>query len=248
MSNFVGDKTVYTMTLRQTIIVALLLFSRQGMAQNEGGKQKVDWVAGGLLMLMAPEIERYDKDLVCYDPPSPMAWFGASWLNGGMMGDHHVQFPLRNGVFQKIDCGFTFFQLSRNLYRGNVGVTAALQVVGNMYGVARNYSVEKDGRHVAFISEDEEHQRDLLSFTALRIPLQIGVQTSNHLFSLQTGISLLYTTRPGAQWLATAAVGPLTINYSQNITPLFKLADGTKAYPSSLSIGVDIYNLLSRRW
>ena len=34
----------------------------------------------------------------------------------------------------------------------------------------------------------------------------------------------------------------------QNITPLFKLADGTKAYPSSLSIGVDIYYLLSRRW
>ncbi len=236
------------MTIRQTIIVALLLFSQPGMAQNEGGKQTVKWSIGGALKLLAPDIERYDKGIVCYDPPSPMVWFGASWLNGGMMGDHHAQFPLRNGVFQKIDCGFTIFQLSRSLYRSNVGITAALQIGGSNYKVARNYSVEKEGYHVAFVPEDEEHQHDHLYYTALRIPLQIGVQTSNHLFSLQTGIGLLFTTRPGAQWLTTAAFGPLTISYSQNLTPLFKLPDGTKAYPSSLSIGVDIYYLLSRRW
>ena len=236
------------MTIRQTIIVALLLLAQQGMAQNEERQQAEKWSVGGLLMLLAPDIEHYDKDWVCYDPPSPMVWFGSSWLNGGMMGDHHAQFPLRSGVFQKIDCGFTFFQLSRNLYRGNVGITAALQIEGSSYDVARNYSVEKDGYHVAFVPEDEEHQRDRLDYTALRIPLQIGVQTSNHLFSLQTGVGLLYTSRPGVQWLATAAFGPLTINYSQNITPLFKLPDGTKAYPLSLSIGVDIWNILCRRW
>lgn len=75
------------------------------------------------------------------------------------------------------------------------------------------------------MSKDKEHKRDELSFTALRIPLQIGAQTSNRLFSLQTGVALLYTTRPGAQWLVTVGMGPLAINYSQNLTPLFKLAD-----------------------
>lgn len=236
------------MPIKQIIIVALLLFTRQGMAQEVEQQREEKWAHGGVLMLLAPDVDYYDKDLVRYDPPSPLVWFGGSWLNGGMMGDHQAQFPLRSGVFRKFDCGFTIFQVSRNLYRGNVGITAALQIEGSSYKVARNYSVEKDGYHVAFVPEDEEHQRDQLSFTALRIPLQIGVQTNNHLFSLQTGIGLLYTTRPGAQWLATAAIGPLTINYSQNMTPLFKLADGTKAYPSSLSVGVDIWNLLCHRW
>lgn len=233
------------MFVRQIVVVAFLLFALQGMAQNDEQK-KENWAVGGFLMLLAPEFDYYDKDLVRYDPPSPMLWFGGSWIKNGTTGDRYSQIPLRNGVFRKLDVGFTIFQLSRNLYRGNVGITAGLQIAGYMYHVAPSYSVEKDGYRVAFVPKDEEHQRDQLSFTALRIPLQIGAQTSNHLFSLQTGIGLLYTTRPGVQWLVTAAVGPLTINYSQNLTPLFKLADGTKAYPSSLTVGVDIWNFFCR--
>ena len=163
-----------------------------------------------------------------------------------MMGVPQSQFPLCSGVFRNIDGGCTIFQVSRSLYRGNVGVTAGLQIASYAYDVIPNYSVEKDGYRVKLVPKDEEHQRDELSFTALRIPLQIGAQTSNRLFSLQTGVALLYTTRPGAQWLVTAGLGPLTINYSQNLTPLFKLADGTKAYPSSLTVGVDIWNFLCR--
>ena len=234
------------MSIRQIIIVVLLLSAQQGMAQDVEQQREEKWAHGGVLMLLAPDFDYYDKDLVRYDPPSPFIWFGGSWLNGGMMGDPQAQFPLRSGALRKVDWGFTIFQVSRNLYRGNVGVTAGLQIAGYLYDVAPSYSVEKDGYRVAFMPKDKEHQRDELSFTALRIPLQIGAQTSNRLFSLQTGVALLYTTRPGAQWLVTAGLGSLTINYSQNLTPLFKLADGTKAYPSSLTVGVDIWNFLCR--
>ena len=57
---------------------------------------------------------------------------------------------------------------------------------------------------------------------------------------------LLHTRHVGAQWLLIAGVGPVTVNYTQNLTPLFKLEDGTKAYPSSLTVGVDIWYLMCR--
>ena len=63
---------------------------------------------------------------------------------------------------------------------------------------------------------------------------------------LQTGPGFYHTSRLGAQWLVTAGLGPLTINYSHHLTPLFKLSDGTKAHPSSLSVGLDIWYFFCR--
>lgn len=100
------------MFVRQIVVVAFLLFALQGMAQNDEQK-KENWAVGGFLMLLAPEFDHYDKDLVRYDPPSPMLWLGGSWINNGTTGDRYSQIPLRNGVFRKLDVGFTIFQLSR---------------------------------------------------------------------------------------------------------------------------------------
>lgn len=50
----------------------------------------------------------------------------------------------------------------------------------------------------------------------------------------------------GAQWLVTAGIGPFTVNFTQNLTPHIKLADGTKAYPSSLTIGLDLWYAMCR--
>ena len=115
-----------------------------------------------------------------------------------------------------------------------------------MYNLTSGYSADKDGYRVEVVPTDENHEEDDLSFTAVRFPLLIGAQTNNRLFSLQTGLGLYQTSRFGAQWLVTAGVGPFTINYSRNLTPLFKLSDGSKAYPSSFSIGVDIWYYLCR--
>lgn len=235
---------------KKIIITALLAFyTISGMAQTEEsqasrGKQK--WAVGGFLTLLAPEPDYYDKTLERYNPPTQMVWFGSSWLNGGMMGDRQAQFHLRSGVFNKIDCGFTILQISRNLYRGVVGVSTGLQFGGTMYNLSRGYGAEKDGYRVDIGPSDDNHKKDELSFAAVRIPLLIGAQTNNRLFSLQTGLGLCHTSRFGAQWLVTAGLGPVTINYSQNLTPLFKLSDGTKAYPSSFSIGFDLWYYLCR--
>lgn len=229
---------------KQTIITFLLaLVAMSGLGQTEGSqRERQNWAAGGVLMLLAPEPDYYDKKLERYNPPVPMVWFGPAWLND----DQHEKFHFRSGVFNKIDCGFTILQISRNLYRGVIGVSASLQFGGSIYTTSRNYSFEKDGHRVEFVPADDEHKKNHLSFAMLRIPLLIGAQTNNRLFSLQTGVGLYQTSRTGAQWLITAGVGPVTLNYSRHLTSLFKLSDGTKAYPSSFTIGVDVWYWLCR--
>lgn len=230
---------------KKTLVTGLLaIVTLSGMAQTEGSaspRVKENWAIGGVLTLLAADIDYYDKNLERYTPPSPMIYFGSSWLNGGIMGDRQAQFHLRSGVFNKIDCGFTILQVSRNLYRGVVGVTAGLQVGGYSYDLSKNYKAKKDGYRVEIVPSDENDKEGDLSFTAVRIPLLIGTQTNNRLFSLQTGLGLYHTSRFGVQWLVTAGLGPITINYSQNLTPLFELNDGTKAYPSSLTVGFDLW-------
>ena len=70
------------MSIRQIIIVVLLLSAQQGMAQDVEQQREEKWAHGGVLMLLAPDFDYYDKDLVRYDPPSPFIWFGGSLLNG----------------------------------------------------------------------------------------------------------------------------------------------------------------------
>jgi len=208
-------------------------------------REKQKWAIGGLITFLAPDIEPYDKNLECYNPPAPMVWFGPSLLNEGLLGNCQAEFHLRNGLFNKCECGFTVLQISRNLYHGVIGISTSLQFGGLSFGISRDFSVERDGRYVDFLPSNDYHKNHDLSFTYVRIPLLIGAQTNNRLFSLQTGLGLCYTYRPGLQWLSTAGIGPLTINLSQNLTHLFKLRDGSKAYPLSISIGLDVWYLLS---
>lgn len=249
---------------KKTLLTGLLAtVTLSEMAQTDESaspRVKENWAIGGVLTLLAPEADYYDKNLERYTPPSPMIYFGSSWLNGGIMGDRQAQFHLRSGVFNKIDCGFTILQVSRNLYRGVVGVSAGFQIGGYMYNLSKNYKVKMDGYRVEIVPSDDNTKNDShrvkkvpsnendndLDFTAVRIPLLIGAQTNNRLFSLQTGLGLCHTSRFGVQWLVTAGLGPITINYSQNLTPLFELNDGTKAYPSSLTVGFDLWYYFCR--
>lgn len=235
---------------KKTIIIAsFAFFTVSGMSQTEEShapRERQNWAVGGFLTLLAPQPDYYDKNLERYNPPSQMIWFGSSWLNSGIMEDRQAPLHLRSGVFNKIDGGFTILQISRNLYRGVVGVSAGLQIGGQMYNLTSGYSADKDGYRVEVVPTDENHEEDDLSFTAVRFPLLIGAQTNNRLFSLQTGLGLYHTSHFGAQWMVTAGLGPITINYSRNLSPLFRLSDGTKAYPSSLSIGFDLWYYFCR--
>lgn len=226
--------------MRTIIIILLAFFSVGALAQTEEPtfpREKRKSAATGFLTFLAPTFDYYDKNRECYNPPAPIAWLGSSWLNNDSQG----VFQLRSGVFNKIDIGFTILQISWNLYRGMFGVSAGFQLGGILYRVAPDYRFEKDGHIVEFIPIDDEHKDDNLDFMMARIPLLIGTQTNNRLFSVQTGLGLCHTTRFGVQWLVTAGLGPVTVSYSHNLTPLFKLTDGTKAYPSSITIGFDLW-------
>lgn len=165
--------------------------------ESHAAREKQNWAFGGLITWLAPDFNYYDKNLECYNPPTQMVWFGSSWLNGGMMGDRQAQSHLRSGVFNKIDCGFTILQISRNLYRGVVGISAGLQIGGPMYKLSSGYSADKDGYRVDIVPTDDNHKKDNLSFTIVRIPLLLGAQTNNRLFSLQTGLGLYQASRFG---------------------------------------------------
>ena len=258
MLNFAA-KTEYMITqkdmkMKKWLSVMLLALvclpgSGQDLAQTEGSdfmRRKEKWAIVGMVTALDPDFDYYDKNLESYNPPAPWFWFGTSSLNSGPMGDRQAQFHLRSGVFKKLDCGGTIIQFSRNLYRGIIGVSAGLQYGAHIYYVSRDYSAIKNGYHVEFVPSEEEHKSESLEFAEVRIPLLIGAQTSNRLFSLQSGITLCQASRFGAQWQTTAGLGPITISYSQNLTSLFKLPDGTKAYPSSFTVGVDIWYLLCR--
>ena len=157
---------------KKIIITALLAFyTISGIAQTEESqtpREKQKWAVDGILMWLAPQLEYYDKNIERYNPPVPWVWFGSSWLNGGMMGDRQAQFHLRSGVFNKIDCGFTILQISRNLYRGVVGVSAGLQFGATGYKLSSGYGAEKDGYRVDIGPSDDNHKKDELSFAAVR--------------------------------------------------------------------------------
>lgn len=197
-----------------------------------------------------------------YDPQLPWIWYGPTQLSDGIMGSsNNDAYHLRHGTFRKTEYGFTFLQISRNLYRGIFGYSVALQMVGYNYQIDPWLLAKKEGHSVAFEPTDVRLKDNDLSFFGVRIPFLMGVQTYGRQLSLQTGVGLyvggsdyefclpnekrsekrhLHTRNFGAQWLVTAGIGPITFSYTQNLVPLFKLTDGTEAYPSSFTLGIDL--------
>lgn len=258
--------------MRFVITLLFSLIALSGIAQSEekiSPDEKMKWSAGGLFMLMAPyaDYHYYDKDRGRYVPQTSMVWLGSSRLSDGMMQGNQPQFHLREGFLKQMEGGVTLLQLSRNLYRGIAGFSVGLQFEGSTYSFSRNHIAKSTGGHIDFIPAECELEDNDLSFFAARIPFFVGVQTPKRWLSLQTGFGLnvggseyeycykgskrteshhFHTSHFGAQWLLTAGIGPITVNYTQNLTPLFKVADGTKAYPSSITIGVDIWYWICR--
>ena len=222
---------------------------------------------GGLITLMAPtwsfKNNYYDNtNSERYDPQWPFIWFGSSWLTSGIMGHSYPGYHLRSGVFNKREFGMTYFDVSKNLYRGIVGYAVGLQFVANSYDLSLSHLAKRVGDDVEFVPQEEKFRNNYLDFYYVRIPFLIGVQTYGRQLSLQTGPAVyvggstynyrlrgeeksedhhLHTQNFGAQWMVMAGIGPLTVTYTQQLVHLFRLSDGTKAYPSSLTVGFDFW-------
>ncbi|MBO4851383.1 MAG: family 78 glycoside hydrolase catalytic domain [Prevotella sp.] len=198
----------------------------------------------------------------CYDPQLPAFWMGGSMLYDGVFGSKYEGFHLRPGVWRKMEFGFTFLQVSRNLYRGVFGVSTALQFAIENYEFQRDVVAVRKGYKTAFEPAPEKLRQNYLNNFSIRIPLLLGVQTRGRELSLQTGLILhgdraTYKNRyPDekeavsqpfhgnhfrASWTTIAGIGPVTLSFTQSLVPLFRLTNGVKAYPSSLTVGFDMW-------
>ena len=203
-----------------------------------------------------------------YDPQMPILWIGHSQLLDGVFGSTYKGFHLRSGVYTKVELGFTFFQISKSLYRGIAGISTALQFVGESYLLDPEIIVKDRGGKSEIIPSAQRLKQNTLSNGAIRIPILVGLQSPNRIFSLQTGVMLhvgdaSYSNRyPGekkndglsfhcnhfrASWAMMAGVGPFTFAYTQSLVPLFELTNGVKAYNSSFTIGLDMWYWDRRR-
>ncbi len=264
----------YECLIRRCVIaMSLCLVALSALAQSEEEpshlENELKWAVGGVFMMMAPEVDHhyFDKNVERYIPQTPTVWLGSARITDDVMGGHQSPFHLRSGFPKKVAGGLTLLQLSRNLYRGMAGYSVGLQFEGATYDLMLDHVAKGVGDRVDFIPAEAELRSNELSVYSFRIPLMVGVQTPRRWLSLQTGLGLwaggneyeyqvkrhkrseyhnLHTYHVGAQWLLAAGIGPVSVCYSQHLTPLFRLTDGTKAYPSSLTFGLDIWYLMCR--
>ena len=204
----------------------------------------------------------------CYDPQLPLFWMGKSNLQDGIFGKKYDGFHLPSGFSDRVEIGFTIFQFSKNFYRGIAGYTSGLQLAVEFYEFDPYMVAEKVGGRMEFQSIGEKLKVNELMNSSVRIPFLVGLQTYGRQLSIQTGPILhldfsdyhyrfngekenadapFHTNTFRASWVATVGVGPLTFSYTQSLVPLFRLTDGTRAYPSSFSVGLDLWYWDRRR-
>ena len=227
--------------MRTKIISSLFaLVAINGLAQtyeNDTTQLDRDISGGGLMMLMTPTSDPYDSSERYYQPQTPWIWLGNTRMNNSVR---------RNGDFHENsmnEVGVTLLMLSKSLSRhnANTGVSAGLQ----------------------FLDKSYQYSGIDFSYWTIRIPVLIGIQDNRRNFTLQTGLGLygggfdsedgegkydyenLKTIHVGVQWMLNASVGPFCLGYTYNLTPLFKLPDGANAFPSSLTVGLDVWYILS---
>ena len=198
----------------------------------------------------------------CYDPQLPIFWMGKSLLQDGIMGHTYDGFHLPSGFSNRVEFGVTVVQFSKNFYRGIAGYTSGLQFGVEFYEFDPYMIAEKVGRRTEFHPLNEKLKTNQLINTSFKIPFLVGLQTYGRQLSLQTGPVFhldfseykfcfkgeklvddapFRTNNFRASWLTMVGIGPITLSFTQSLIPLFRLTDGTRAYPSSFSIGFDLW-------
>ncbi len=204
----------------------------------------------------------YDYEL--YDPQLPTLWMGYDHLANGILGNSDKSFHLQSGFFKKMEVGCTFFQLSKNVYKGIAGFSTALQIAGEIYQLDNHWVAQREGKKIGFQYVEEAVKNNTFPIISIRIPLLAGLQTYSRKWSIQTGPVLhadwtgyhyripghdqqeephLHVNHFRASWMLSAGIGPLTLSVSQDLVPAFQLTNGVKGYTTSFSIGFDMWYL-----
>ena len=205
-----------------------------------------------------------------FDPQLPAFWVGGMTLREGFLGHQAEGVPTKEGFLRQSEFGYTLLQLSKGLFSDSFGATSAFQVGMGIIGLDKDYEMKREEGNVGFVAVQETFSSSAMNYVFLRIPVLFGIQNRKHWLSLLSGPSLDFCV-PGRDnyyyeyqneekehhrrfhanlfsinWQVMAGIGPVTVSYSHSLVPLFKLTDGTSVYPSSLSIGLDLWYLLRR--
>ena len=199
-----------------------------------------------------------------FDPQIPVVWFGMSSLHDGIFGNYSGDFHLKDGKWRKTEFGITIWQFSKSFYLRCLGLTLGMQIYGSHYRLEDGTRALRWGNKVEFRNTDEFFRSNSIDISGLRIPVLIGYHTPYNIFSIATGLTLgirrgdfeysfhgenyqqshenhLHVIFFSVDWTAIAALGPFTLTYNHSFIPLFKTVNNINAYPSSLSLGIDIW-------
>ena len=209
-------------------------------------------------------------DSIYYDPPIPQIWLGDVSVRDGIFGSENKDLHLKEGIMRQYEIGITLFQVSKNLYRGIAGISTSLQFVAHVINLDRHYMPHRSGDDIAFEPAVEPLRSSNIYYQMIRIPVLAGIQTSNRLFSIQTGPSFEIrmwggrheyrdaegkTDRPrihvpplGINWHVMANAGPFTFTYTQSLLPAFQLSGGIEAYTRSFTVGYNFCFFRSYRY
>lgn len=208
----------------------------------------------------SPFVPERDLQTMHFRPSFPTVWYGFGNLTGKALG--HSNGPTgvrRTGSFE---LGVTPCAVAVPFTKSKtVGVSATAQLVFSRYNFEKSFAMRNSGGLTERLACPDVSKNSMV-FGALRVPVMLSVQTTDGLndfgfglsVELRTNAKYSFSTASGTPWTpdglrlkrfglnleASMRFGPAVIRGSYGLTPLFKTADGVKAYQQQLQIGIDI--------
>lgn len=215
----------------------------------------------------SPFIPAENLQNMTFRPHYPTVWFGMNMLNKGVFSNAtdglHSR---RTGSFE---LGITPYSIAVPFNKGRTfGLTAAVQLAWVHQCFKRNYAMSNDGGRIAFTKLAGDADGNNINYGALRIPVMLSLQQDYESFHMALGLSAEVRTNAKYRFKATDATGavnvpdglklqrfglnleyslgcgPVIISATAGLTPIFKTANGKKAFSSSAKIGVDVLELV----
>ena len=196
-----------------------------------------------------------------YAPRFATVWFGASNITRSVMGTSQINHARTSNSFE---LGITPYYMSVPFNKSqSIGLSLAAQLVWNHLCFQKDQIVgETDGKW-SFSPMERRAEGNNINYLAYRLPVMFTWQTGYE-FNIGVGLSPELRTdawyrmkrlegnvkdtyglkRFGLNLMIGWGVGPLVCSGSFGLTPIFKTADGRKAYQNSFSVGIDALSLV----
>lgn len=197
---------------------------------------------------------------VSFAPRFATVWMGIANISGSVFGKQmsHARFS------KSFELGVTPYYMSVPFTKSNsFGLSIAAQFVWNHLCFQKDYAVSESGGRWSFSQLDHKARGNNINYLAARVPLLLSWQDNTDYF---IGIGVAPEVRTNAWYrmkgsdglttdtyklnhlglnaMLSWGIGPIVFSGSFGLTPLFKTAEGKKAYQNSFSLGVDVLSLV----